>query len=470
MANIKKRIPQKILNRQTRDENIRIEESRPKSKRTTPVAIDKKPKELKYTKEQIKAALERPAPITEKKQKKVAAQYLLRAMEDGAMQAVPDLKIVEEINKSYKEERNEKLKHRGDKRQKNLYFSNTKACPREIYYRFYQPEMARDYTTKGLILFDDGNRHHLNLQRRLEDRGVTTNPEGYVEILPEDEGFYATGYYDQIHITVDRNGILEIKSKNPGACYAIIQADYDQAQLYIFAAQKSKRLKAKKIKITGATLLYKDRALQTDDIHYAWTIKPDLDRQQEILEFFRFLQKTVIDKKTLVPHPYERSSTACTYCVFADHCWKGIKTKINDAKLLELTNASELPEKEILESAVKRYYTLLKQIKEIKKEASIYEPILLNYFLKTKEVLIPITTSEGIGVSQGSSTEWNSAGLAGAIGTELYLKISSPQISKINDLIKRQNVDAAKFEQFKTKKLSKPSLGIKKFQQGIKGE
>jgi len=468
MTEIKRKIPKKVLNRRTRDENIRIEQLRPQSKRIAP-ATDKKPKELKYTKEQIRAALERPVQVIKKPPKK-AAQFLLRDMEDGAMLAAPDLKIIEEINKSYKEERAEKLKHRGDKRQKNLYFSNVKACPREIYYRFFEPEMARDYTTKGLILFDDGNRHHLNLQRRLEDRGATTNPEGYVEILPEDEGFHATGYYDQIHIDENGAGILEIKSKYPGACFSILQADYDQAQLYIFAAQKSKRLKAKKIKITGATLLYKDRALQNDEVHNAWTIKPDLDRQHDILDYFRFLQKTIIDKKTLVPHPHERSSTACTYCVFADHCWKGIKIKENDARLLELTAASELPEKDILDSAVKRYYTLLKQIKEIKKEAKVYEPILLNYFLKTQEVLIPVTTSEGIGVSQGSSTEWNSAGLAGAIGTELYLKISSPQISKINELIKRQNVNAMLFEQFKTKKLSKPSLGIKSYQQGKKGK
>jgi len=145
MTDIKKRIPKKILTRRARDENIRIEQLRPQSKRTTPVT-DEKPKELRYTKEQIKAALERPVPVVKKPAKKAASQYLLRDMDDGAMLAVPDLKIVEEINKSYKEERNEKLKHRGDKRQKNLYFSNVKACPREIYYRFFQPEMARDYT------------------------------------------------------------------------------------------------------------------------------------------------------------------------------------------------------------------------------------------------------------------------------------------------------------------------------------
>jgi len=467
MTEVKKRIPKNILNARTRDENIRIEKLRP---RKIPIETTEKPKELRYTKEQIKAALERPVAIIKEPQKKAAAQYLLRDMVDGAMLAIPDPKIVEEINKSYQEDRDEKLKHRGDKRQKNLYFSNTKACPRAIYYRFFQPEMARDYTTKGLILFDDGNRHHLNLQRRLEDRGMTTNPEGYVEILPEDEGFHATGYYDQIHTSKDGNGILEIKSKFPGACFSIFQADYDQAQLYIFAAQKSKRLKAKQIKITGATLLYKDRALQNDEVHHAWTIKPDLDRQHDILEYFRFLQKTVIDKKALIPHPYERSSTACTYCVFADHCWKGIKTKLNDAKLLELIDAAELPEKEILESAVKRFYTLMKQIKEIKKDAEIYKPILLNYFLKTQEQIIPVTTTEGVGVSQGSSTDWDSPGLAEAIGVDLYLKISSPQISKINELIKKQNVDAAKFEQFKTKKLSKPALGIKKYQQGVKNE
>jgi len=469
MTEVKRRIPKKVLNKRTRDANIRAEQLRPQSKRKTSVT-DEKPKELRYTKEQIKTALERPVQVIKKPRKRAASQYLLRDMEDGAMLAIPDLKIVEEINKSYKEDRDEKLKHRGDKGQKNLYFSNTRACPRAIYYSFYQSEMARDYTIKGLILFDDGNKHHLNLQRRLEDRGMTTNPEGYVEILPEDEGFHATGYYDQIHISEDGSGILEIKSKFPGACFSILQADYDQAQLYIFAAQRSKRLKAKKIKITGATLLYKDRALQNDEVHYAWTIKPDLDRQHDILDYFRFLQKTVIDKKILVPHPLERSSSACTYCIFADHCWKGIKTKTDKTRIIELTKAAELPEKEILESAAKRYHTLLTQIKEIKKEAKVYEPILLNYFLKTQEPIIPITTSEGIGVSQGSSNEWDGPGLAEAIGTELYLKISSPGIAKVNDLIKRQNVDSAKFEQFKTKKLSKPSLGIKKFQQGTKGE
>ena len=73
-------------------------------------------------------------------------------------------------------------------------------------------------------------------------------------------------------------------------------------------------------------------------------------------------------------------------------------------------------------------------------------------------------------MSQGSSTDWDSPGLAEAIGVDLYLKISSPQVSKVTDLIKRQNVDASKFEQFKTKKLSKPALGIKKYQQGVKND
>ena len=115
MTKVKKRFPYKIQNTRTRDENIREDKRRP---RKIPVDTGEKPKELRYTKEQIEAALEKPVQVIKKPIKK-AAPFLLRAMEDGAMLAVPDPKIVEEINKSYHEDRQEKLRHRGDKRQEH---------------------------------------------------------------------------------------------------------------------------------------------------------------------------------------------------------------------------------------------------------------------------------------------------------------------------------------------------------------
>lgn len=458
------KIPKKVLNKRTRDENIAVHEHRkPKGKVKEPLT-PKKPKELQYTAEEIREKIKRPTRLIPKAAKSPGVQHLLRAMTDGEMKVIPNLEIVEEINKTYREA--QALKHKGDKRQKNLYFSNTKACPRAIYYYFFEQEHARDYTDKGLVLFDDGDKHHLNLQRRLQDRGKAHNPEGYLELLKEDVGFHATGYYDQLYITDGGWLMLEIKSKFPGASLTVAQEDYDQLQFYMFGAQRSKRLKTKGIEIVGGILLYKDRAVQTDNVHYAWSVKADPERQQEILEYFRFLQKVVIDKKTLIPHPYERASNKCKFCRYQQHCWKNIKELSDKSKIIELTKHAELPEKELLESVAKKHYEYLKEIDHLKKEAKLLEPVLLNYFLKTSEWVIPITESEGVGPTQGSSTTWDSPKLAEAIGEELFIKISSPAVSKVNDLIKRQNVDAAKFEQFKTKKLSKPHIGIKKYQQG----
>jgi len=53
-----------------------------------------------------------------------------------------------------------------------------------------------------------------------------------------------------------------------------------------------------------------------------------------------------------------------------------------------------------------------------------------------------------------------------AIGFEMFAKISKPESKKITELINKEFVDAAKFEEFKTFKPSKPSIYIKKIQGG----
>ena len=162
-----------------------------------------------------KAELKRkvhPTKAVFKKEKDRREYVILRDQE--TLMVEPYQPIVDDIAKSYVQQKNYEngLKEKGDKKQRNLYFSNAKSCPREIYYRFFEPHHARDYTVKGLILFDDGNRHHINLQRRLEDQGAIRNPEGFLHIPEVD----ATGYYDGFRIVATKKGNKYAILENPG--------------------------------------------------------------------------------------------------------------------------------------------------------------------------------------------------------------------------------------------------------------
>ena len=451
----------RTLNRQTRDHNIAVSQKRKKPEESGET------KKLGLSKEEIAAKLK---PVSKKpppKKEKPKPYYILKPQEQFL--AERDYEIIEDLNQSYIEQSKFErgtITDKGDKRQKNLYFTSIKDCPRAIYYKFFEPERARDYTVKGLILFDDGKQHHTNIQRRLEDRGKARNPEGYLEI-PEVE---ASGYYDQLYPIGNDNGwflcdITEVKSKLPFACESINQDDYDQGQLYCYAAQFSKRLKTKRIKVVGVRLLYKDRAVQTEEVHFAWRVKPDLDRQREILDYLRFLKFTVIDKKTLVPHPYEKKSTKCIYCRFKEWCWREYPDVVEARETVDLEEI-KLPTQEILESHAKRLAEILRQEKDLREERKALEPILLYYFTKTETALFPLNDTEALAQKQGKSTEWDRIALREALGLELYGQIAEPKATLITDLIKREYLDTAVFEKFKKYKLNKPSVYIKK----IKGE
>lgn len=455
--------PSKEFNRRTRDENIREFDKRTTGKKAEPKPKVVKSKAPEITKEEIKKKLRPLQKIVKTKVEEKPKPFLV-LKEQESLLVERDYELTEAIDESYIEEskHGNSIKDKGDLRQKNLWFSNVADCPREIYYKFFEPERARDYTTKGLKLFAEGKRHHTNIQRRLEDRGKARNPEGFLEI----PGCGATGYYDGLINVGNENGwqvcdMLEIKSKLPFACEEIAQRDYDQAQLYHFAAQFSKRLKVKRIKVRNIRIFYRDRAIQTDEVDFGWVAKPDLDRQKDIIEYFDWLHDVVVGKKFLCPHPYEKKSKKCTYCRFKEWCWRKYPDQVIEGKE-EATDDLKLPEKEILDSYAKKLHEILKKEAGLKAEKDKLIPILLAYFLKTKNPIYPVTVGEGLAPKQSKTTVWDIEGLKQAIGPEMYAKISEPKGKYITDLINREFVDAAKFEAFKKYKAKKPSIYIKK--------
>lgn len=452
----KKRVPKsKESTRRTRDENIREFMKRKSEKKP---ASKKKTKSKGPTVDEIRKKLKPQLKVVEK----IKRPFLVLKPQKQLL-AQPDDELINEINATYIEESKQKgktIRDKGDLAQKNLYFTNVKDCPREVYYKFFEPHRARDYTVKGLILFDDGNRHHVNLQRRLEDRGKARNPEGFLEI-PQNG---AVGYYDGLINVGVENGwricdLLEIKSKLPYACDQISQEDYDQAQLYHFAAQFSKRLQSRKIKVRKIRIVYKDRAIQTDEVHFGWIVEPDSARQHQIMKYFNWLHDVVILQRYLPPQPYEPTSKNCAYCRFKSWCWKDYPEIIVGEADIEPV---PIPDKEILESHAKRLYEIMKQEKEFQNEKKKLAPILLYYFKKTKKKVFPVNENEGIVPRQSKSVIWDTKALIKKIGLENFAEISKPESKKVTELINQKFADASLFESAKKYKPKKPYLAIAK--------
>ena len=297
--------------------------------------------------------------------------------------------------------------------------------------------------------------------------------EGYLHLAE----INANGFYDGLIPVKNEDGslvyvdgyqvcdIFELKSKLPYAAEAIGQADYDQAQLYHIGAQTCPRLKAKKIKVRNIRLMNRDRAIQTEEVDFSWMILPDLERQQKIMEYMRYLWNVVAGKKHLPPHPYQRNEKPCIWCRYSEWCWRKHPIIIKEVPVDPKAEKIEIPNQEILESYAKRIYTILAERKKLSEELSKLEAVIIAYFTKNQAKTLRINESEVLAPKQSTLTEWDYAGLRQAIGDKYYSLVSLPNKRLINHLVKTEFVDAGKFEEFKEYKKGKMSLFIKKLKE-----
>lgn len=448
----------KFITRATRDKNIRTFEKK-KGKIKKP--LTKKP-ESKITREDIEKAVR---PIRTGKVKKAKEKPWLIMKEQEKLKLTTDTEISMMLESSYEKERKfgEGLKEKKDWKRTSLAFGHCTRCHRSCYYDFFEHHKARAYSTGGLILFDEGKRHHKNIQNRLDDMGMIKNSEGYLFL----EEINAQGYYDGLIPIGAIDGwticdILEIKSKGVGGM-SCSQIDYDQAQLYLHASKLSMGLKASKIKTRNIRILYKDRSGLAEKIHYGWMALPDLERQNDIMDYMRFLWNVVYGQKKLFPHPYERKSKKCKYCRYHAHCWKGFSSP-DDAEEADVSKIMEVetPTAEIVNSFANRLFKILKDERDLREEKKTLIPALLKYFIETQTKLMHMEGDEGLGVSQSKLTRWDVAGLKKAVGIEIFSKISKPDGGLVTALINEEYLDAGKFQEFKKYKLSEPSIQIRK--------
>ena len=253
MTVTKKKLPpltdaqKKRLDKELRDRNIRIAKER-----GLPPPDEHEMDVRKITQDEIRKRLR---PIARKKRevyKEDLPYVIMRPQPDLVKRYTTDFELVDHLRNSYLVERDFEVEEKGDFKRESLKFGHVNACPREVYFDFYEPEMARKYTMKGLCIFEDGKAKHEIIQARLRKEGVLRDSEGWLRI----DEVHANGRYDGL-IPVEIKGgwlicdILEIKTKYSGACDHVNQRDYDQAQTYVIGSRESKKLKHLKIKIRG---------------------------------------------------------------------------------------------------------------------------------------------------------------------------------------------------------------------------
>lgn len=426
---------------------------------TKEVAMPKPKKKAPLKVKDIRKVLK---PVRAVKQKVIGADFLMLKPQKQFL-AEREYELPEALAASYKADAGygQSLKERGDSGQKNLRFSDVTQCPRMVHYSFYAPSKPRDYTVKGLILFEDGKMHHGNIQRRMEERGVGRRPEGYLT-LPN---CGAVGYYDQLINVEIKNGwricdLVEYKTKLPFVCEDIKQEDYDQVQLYHAAARDSERLLDKKIRIRNVRLLYRDRAVQTDEVHFSWMIKPDKPRQRQCVAYMDWLYEKVVLERYLPPQPHEPTSTKCVYCRWKGWCWKDYPEIIISEEALPPV---DVPGREIVESHAKRVFKIIHMERELREEKARLAPVVLAFLKEQKKSVFPIGEEDGLVVRQSKNAVWNKPKLLKRIGAESFALVANVSGALVSDLISREFVDAGIFESAKTYKLSKPYLAIASF-------
>lgn len=360
--------------------------------------------------------------------------------------AEPDKELVEAYYKTYfddsKQGRTDRatIREKGVRRHRDyLYFTEiTRNCPREVFFRIHMPEKGRDYSIKGLMLFDDGQLHHTEVQRRLQREQKLRNPEREL-ILPENG---AVGYYDGlINAGVSKDGerlvdIFEMKSRTGTATLSFQQGDYDQAQLYHFAARFCATLKRKRMKVRKIRLFNRDRALMIDDPAFGWIVDPDLARLDEVLKYADWLKETVIKEKYLCPHPYLRESEKCFFCRFNNWCWRGFPAPQESPTVVAPDPTIPIPDKEILESQAKRFIEILAESKKLNEEKDEIANLFLNFFAKTEVKQFPVREYDrALAPILGQQKKILRDQLLKALGVQLFAQLSDPSSKRIESAV-----------------------------------
>lgn len=360
--------------------------------------------------------------------------------------ATPDTELVDAYYKTYVDDSKQGRSDRATIREKGvrkhreyLYFTEiARACPREVFFRIHMPEKGRDYTVKGLMLFDDGNLHHREAFSRLEREKKVNNPER--ELILPDIG--AVGYYDGLcPMGVDGSGnrlvdIFEMKSKIGAGALSFSQDDYDQAQLYHYAARFCPTLKRKGMKIRKIRIFNRDRSLMIDDPACAWIIDPDGERLEELLTYAKWLHKITFEEKYLCPHPYTIDHQKCFYCRFNSWCWRGFPAPVKDQKVVAPDPKIPIPDLEILKSMGKRYLEIRAEVKKLEEEKDTISPVFLNYFAKTGVKQFPIQEFDrALAPITGQKKSILREQLLQSLGSELFIKISDPNSKRIESAV-----------------------------------
>lgn len=272
-------------------------------------------------------------------------------------------------------------------------------CERQIYYDMKMWDKKSLLSTESLVMFDDGRLHEGDIRRRLVQ--ILRSPER--EVMDKETG--AKGKIDNmvsmrfLQSNSDANGtllqllksvfptgaiiedpVLEIKSVNEysfqdmAATQTIKQSYYDQVQYYLYLLDKK-----------WAIIVIKNRNSSGPEKgalpFLEFIILADKARQAQIVAGL-LSTKECIEKEILPPRPFLRESTQCVFCRYKHICWP---PKAEPPTPILQQEKIEVPSQEILESAIRLYHTIDKEILEKANQLEEAKSVILRFFKATKK-------------------------------------------------------------------------------------
>jgi hypothetical protein len=332
--------------------------------------------------------------------------------------------------------------------------SDVGKCDRATFYDFTCPEKKRPITAKTLMMFNAGNLLHDDIQARARSRGLIESGRD-IEWGLEDWAHKATGRLDFItavykFIETEKGiAVAEIKTKNPYG-FDTEEPNQDEIDQIFWYIDRLKESSAKSIRqsvvLDYGFVLYVDRAMIADPLPICgWRVDFDPERVKTIKARFTALDKA-IQAGECPMRPFERDSTKCTYCRYADSvCWQGIPRP--EAPTFVADETVEKPEQELVESAAAKYIELKAQEKKVEEEIERLRDVLMRFFKATGLEQIPIN---GQAIVRGTmkKTSLDDEFLLTELGDK-WPVIARPDVKKIQAAIKDGLVDAGILEQAK---------------------
>ncbi len=317
----------------------------------------------------------------------------------------------------------------------HFWASDVFKCKRQLFYDFQDiPKKALD--ARALLIFKAGDTFHDLIKNYFWRTGVLRQEEARLPDKAKEE-LNLTGRFDAMVSTTleGERELVEIKSISHFG-FEDMETPKEEwlGQLMIYMHYLGVK--------RGIIFAVNKNTSQMKQ----WPIEYDEKTFDKAKHYFIDTAKCI--KEKIEPErPYPRDSWQCGYCKFNDHCWRDCPKP--ELPAFKVDEQIEPPSQELLESAIKTFVKLDKDIGVLETEHKAAKEVIQRYFKTNTEKTISCG-EDTIERVQHTNTSYDPQKLNLFLGPKKYSLIATPSSTLIKKLLKDKKLDPTAVEKSKT--------------------